>query len=152
MPSDNRRLPRSASEKTRTRNYVEYNPHLPAAAFPTLDQPLPAGHHPPPLRRPENIAAAIPCEEGDHDLDSPGLDPFPHISPQSFDNFIASNGPQNPQYRKNMALLDKEHSSDIDISSDEDADGDIDREQPPGSDAMGDYQDEASVRNKLVLS
>jgi hypothetical protein len=132
VPINKRQQQQSATAaRKKDKNYVDYNPNLPPAAFPTLDHALPAGQSPPSSRQPDNSAAPQVQDSG----------PFPHIPCENFDNFIASNGPQNPQYVRNMALLDREYSSDLDISSDEEGD----ELQVPGSDDVDEYQDEVGV-------
>lgn len=134
-----RRLPRrrkaataeAAEDEEMAIPYVDYDPNRPPAAFPTLDHPLPAGqtYHslltatPPPA-----VVANASPDTDDADLEADGdhhLDAFNSlyrgIPPEKLDNFIASNGPQNPQYKRNMALLAREDDDfDLGISDDDD--------------------------------
>ncbi|KAH8698475.1 hypothetical protein BGW36DRAFT_358011 [Talaromyces proteolyticus] len=95
------------------KNYVDFNPNLPPAAFPTLDNPRPVGHN----RVAEESHHSQNTEEGDQK--SVGY--HDQIHPQIVDNFIASNGRQNPQYAENMAKLDTDSGSELAISDDDDA-------------------------------
>lgn len=136
-----RRLPRrkkaaaaaeAETEEERAIPYVDYDPSRPPAAFPTLDHPLPAGqtYHSLPTVTPPHAAAAANTnpDTDDADLEADGhhhLDAFDSlyrgIPPEKLDNFIASNGPQNPQYRRNMALLARgDNDFDLEISDDDD--------------------------------
>jgi hypothetical protein len=122
-----RRLPRrrkaAAAEEERAMPYIDYNPNHPPAAFPTLDHPLPAGQTVHSLTSTSTSAAA--AANADLEADGHHLDAFNSffrgIPPGKLDNFIASNGPQNPQYRRNMALLAREDDDfDLRISDDDD--------------------------------
>ncbi|QGA15280.1 hypothetical protein EYB26_002937 [Talaromyces marneffei] len=144
-----RRLPRrrkaaAAVAEERAIAYVDYNPNQPPAAFPTLDHPLPAGqtYHSPTTTASTSAAAAAAASanratgDADHEADGHHLDAFDSlyrgIPPAELDNFIASNGPQNPQYKRNMALPAREDDNfDFEISDDDD------EQQPPGNDAAG---------------
>lgn len=141
-----RRLPRrkkaaaaAEAEEERAIPYVDYDPNQPPAAFPTLDHPLPAGHTyhslttsttlPPPAAAAANGNPAT--DNAEFEADGHHLDAFDSlyrgIPPEQLDNFIASNGPQNPQYKRNMALLAREDDDfDLEISDDDDG------QQPPG--------------------
>ncbi|EED21548.1 conserved hypothetical protein [Talaromyces stipitatus ATCC 10500] len=130
-----RRLPRRRRGMAEERciPYVDFNPNLPPAAFPTLDHPRPAGQGPPSFTQPEpsHVPSSSTSSSSSDDADNAGsvadrhhLDAFKlycrDIPPEELDNFVASNGPQNPQYRRNMALLAREESSDLEISEDDD--------------------------------
>jgi hypothetical protein len=143
-----RRLPRrrkaaEAAEGERAIPCVDYNPNQPPAAFPTLDHPLPAGQTYHSLTSTISTSAAPAASDTDSatddaDLEADGhhLDAFESlyrgIPPGQLDNFIASNGPQNPQYKRNMALLAREDDSyDLKISDDDD------EQQSPGNEIAG---------------
>lgn len=144
-----RRLPRrkkaaavAEAEEERAIRYVDYNPNQPPAAFPTLDHPLPAGrtyHSLPTTTTSPPVAAAANAnsatDNAGFEADGYHLDAFDSryrgIPPEQLDNFIASNGPQNPQYKRNMALLAREDDEfDLQISDD-------DEQQPPGDETAG---------------
>lgn len=136
-----RRLPRrrkaaavAEAEEGRAIPYVDYDPNQPPAAFPTLD------HHslPTTTSPPAAAAANVNSATGNAGFEADGhhLDAFDTryrgIPPEQLDNFIASNGPQNPQYKRNMALLAREHEDfDLEISDDDD------EQQPPGDESAG---------------
>lgn len=142
-----RRLPRrrkaaAEAEEERAIPYVEYNPNQPPAAFLTLDHPLPAGqnyHSLPTTTSPSAAAAAnvsTGTEDADLEADEHRTDAFDSlhrgIPSEQLDNFIASNGPQNPQYKRNMALLAREDDDfDLDISDEDD------EQQPSDDDTAG---------------
>lgn len=129
-------------EEERAIPYVDYDPNQPPAAFPTLEHPLPAGqtyHSLPTATPPPAAAANASPDTDDADLDADRnhhLDAFNSlyrgIPPEKLDNFIASNGPQNPQYKRNMALLAREDDDfNLEISDDDDGRG------LPGSENAG---------------
>jgi hypothetical protein len=55
-------------------------------------------------------------EDGDGGL---SVMDYSHVPLQDFDNFLASNGPQNSQYSRNMAILSQTSASNLSISDDD---------------------------------
>ncbi|CRG89658.1 hypothetical protein PISL3812_06697 [Talaromyces islandicus] len=110
-------------------NYVDFDPTLPPAAFPTLDHPQPLGE--------QNCSEVKKEEEEDYDAgvyklpntereeenngDGLSLVDYSHVPLQDFDNFVASNGPQNSQYAENMAILSQTSFSSLSISDDDES-------------------------------
>ncbi|GAD96561.1 hypothetical protein AOR_1_1024194 [Paecilomyces variotii No. 5] len=117
--------------------YIDFNPNLPPAAFPTLTTPRP----------PEKIQSQSQGNgqrdkdhEGDIQMDdAPGSsqgtlyhhadtetdDELEGIPMEDVDNYLASNGPQNTVYSRNMAIMaesDNESSASTVI---DDMDGDV---------------------------
>lgn len=116
---------RRGQRSSSARNYVDYNPNLPPAAFPTLDKPRPMNNS-----QSQHVQDKKTDQDGDVDMDDDGdhdhHDELPHISNRDIDNYVASNGPQNPIYARNMARLEqanRESSLDSDMSDSQD-DGD----------------------------
>lgn len=122
--------------------FIDFVPNQRPAAFPTLDEPVPPGSNPPPAPQASSTspspsvsasavdaAADVDDDHFDHayhelEADEDKLldisEYYREIAENEFDNFIASNGAQNPQYVRNMALLAREETSDLEISDDED--------------------------------
>ncbi|KAL1969408.1 hypothetical protein VTN77DRAFT_8846 [Rasamsonia byssochlamydoides] len=126
-----RRGPRSSS----ARNYVEYNPNLPPAAFPTLDKPRPVINS-----QSQQSQGRKTDWDGDVDMeDDNDNDELRHISIHDIDNYAASNGPQNPIYARNMAKLDQ-------ISRESSQDSDMSESQGDGDSNQDDNQNSIEVR------
>lgn len=120
-PIEKQRLPQTAPAG-KTQSYNDFDPSLPPAAFPTLDQPLPASQAPHAFSTPHDgtlATTSASLEASSDQINSVNQNLFADIPFESLDNFVASNGPQNPQYRRNMALLGQEESTELEISSDE---------------------------------
>lgn len=108
-------------------NYIDFNPNHPPAAFPTLDKPRPTGD---PQTQKKSQDRQTEDQDGDiHMRDAPvsrhggaesgcvdadTVDELDDISIDEIENYLASNGPQNPTYAKNMAIM-AECTSDEDI-------------------------------------
>jgi hypothetical protein len=91
--------------RTSAPTYVDYNPNLPPAAFPTLDKPRPVSDG-----QIEHSQSRKTDRDGDVDMDNndeenDGLDELQHIQIHDVDNYLASNGTQNSTYAKNIERL-----------------------------------------------
>ncbi|KAL1999293.1 hypothetical protein VTN02DRAFT_4724 [Thermoascus thermophilus] len=102
---------------TKALNYIDFNPNHPPAAFPTLDQPYPTGN-PQRLKRSEDQQtedqdgdvhmrdATVPSRNARPGRVSAGtVDELDHIPIDEMENCLASNGPHNPMYANNMAIM-----------------------------------------------
>ncbi|KAL1856707.1 hypothetical protein Plec18170_003678 [Paecilomyces lecythidis] len=117
--------------------YIDFNPNLPPAAFPTLTIP-----HPPEKRQSKfhGNEQRHKDHEGDIQMDdapgSPQRTLYRHIDRETddeledvpvedVDNYLASNGPQNRVYSRNMAIMaESDHDSSTSTAMD-DTDEDV---------------------------
>lgn len=108
--------------------YIPFNPNLPPAAFPTLDHPRPANE--------QNLGTKKQGQDQHQEEEDHGVyvlprtkrsEDYSHVPLRDFDNFLASNGPQNPVWAANMRLMSRKIPSKglhLDIS-------DSDDDEPP---------------------
>lgn len=102
---------REAKNPGSSPSYIDYNPNLPPAAFPTLDKPRPAGEtdqksrsqREPRQVKPDGGEHAIHSKTRDKKADF-GVD-YEDIPIDKLENYAASNGRLNPVYVKNMAVM-----------------------------------------------
>lgn len=116
--------------------YIDFNPNLPPAAFPTLDRPRPGEKSNNGTLGKENCA---PYTKGAEQVDSKGIEPrnsqtgagrasveFADYSLDEIENQMASNGPLNKVYVGNMTIMaaigeDQPEDLDMEDSDAEDA-------------------------------
>jgi hypothetical protein len=120
-----------------TNHYVDYNPDLPPAAFPTLDEPLPKRNSKTKERndKVEKVADAQMSNTPRQSLCVPAQyetaeteDDLVDIPIGDIENYISSNGPQNPRYASNMARIARLNATSSSTSEDmkESSDNDMD--------------------------
>ncbi|THC93821.1 hypothetical protein EYZ11_006710 [Aspergillus tanneri] len=105
-----RRTKNSASH-----SYVPYDPDLPPAAFPTLEQPRAPGQrncdeednelHSETLKASQSQQDKWSTRLGLGQEDNDGQVDFEDIPLGQIENYIASNGDMNPVYKRNMAVM-----------------------------------------------
>ncbi|KAL2006422.1 hypothetical protein VTN00DRAFT_9090 [Thermoascus crustaceus] len=103
---------------TKAANYIDFNPNHPPAAFPTLDEPRPTGS-PQTQKRSEDQQtedqngdihmrdATVPSGNGARPgrVNAETVDELDDIPIDEIENYLASNGPRNPIYARNMAII-----------------------------------------------
>ncbi|RHZ43153.1 uncharacterized protein CDV56_100869 [Aspergillus thermomutatus] len=112
----------------RTPRFIDYNPNLPPAAFPTLDpanlSQLRTGEQDPAKVEPNGVTKAVQRDSSSIDLhrsdaeDKETWEKLEDISIDYLEDLIASNGELNPIYVRNMEIMataDEESSSDMDM-------------------------------------
>jgi hypothetical protein len=139
---------------------VEFDPNLPPAAFPTLSEPHSPGLEG--LRIDENapnIFDEVFAREREARFEA-SLHAFDHILPShdepqntsstSFNNFLASNGPQNPIYAENMRILASCTEATDTSMSDSDGDVEITPYNPSSPTKVCSYQINAASKRQFL--
>jgi hypothetical protein len=103
-----------SSRLSRLPHFIDYNPDLPPAVFPTLDEPRPACNLQMQMKT-QCTSEAMVTQKSDIMAQQEGIhvrfkgvevrDSVQDVPIDEIENFLASNGPQNLTYASNMAAI-----------------------------------------------